>query len=148
MDVKNPAAISREEMDDWVDEGIVNYLGESDDVRSQITAATCIVLPSYREGTPRSLLEAAAMGRPIITTDAVGCREVVDDGVNGYLCKVRDAADLAEKMERMLTLSHDQRAEMGKRGRAKMKAEFDEKIVIKKYLEAISTAIVDHGEDI
>ena len=148
VDVKNPAAISREEMDDWVDEGIVNYLGESDDVRSQITAATCIVLPSYREGTPRSLLEAAAMGRPIITTDAVGCREVVDDGVNGYLCTVRDAADLAEKMERMLTLSHDQRAEMGKRGRAKMKAEFDEKIVIKKYLEAISTAIVDHGEDI
>lgn len=147
VDVKNPAAISFEEMDDWVDEGIVNYLGESDDVRSQITAATCIVLPSYREGTPRSLLEAAAMGRPIITTDAVGCREVVDDGVNGYLCKVRDAADLAEKMEQMLSLSHDQREEMGKRGRAKMEAEFDEQIVIKKYLEAIATIVV-HAEDV
>ena len=148
VDVQNPSAISRAEMDAWVDEGVVNYLGESDDVRNHITAATCIVLPSYREGTPRSLLEAAAMGRPIITTDAVGCREVVDDGVTGYLCKVRDAADLAEKMERMLSLSHDQSEEMGKRGRAKMKAEFDEKIVIKKYLEAISTAIVDHAEDI
>ena len=147
VDVQNPASISRAEMDAWVAEGIVNYLGESDDVRNQITAATCIVLPSYREGTPRSLLEAAAMGRPIITTDAVGCREVVDDGVNGYLCKVRDAADLAEKMERMLSLSHDQRAEMGKQGRAKMVAQFDEQIVIKKYLEAIATIVV-HAEDV
>jgi glycosyltransferase involved in cell wall biosynthesis len=118
----------------------ITYLGTSDDVRVEIAQADCIVLPSYfREGTPRSLLEAAAMGRPIITTDAVGCREVVDDGVNGYLCKVRDAADLAEKMERMLSLSHDQRAEMGKRGRAKVVAEFDEQIVITKYLDAIAS---------
>jgi glycosyltransferase involved in cell wall biosynthesis len=99
LDVKNPAAISWAEMDAWVAEGVVKYLGESDEVRSQIAAATCVVLPSYREGTPRSLLEAAAIARPIITTDAVGCREVVGDGVNGYLCKVRDAADLAVKME-------------------------------------------------
>lgn len=147
VDVQNPAAISRAEMDVWVDEGIVNYLGESDDVRNQIMASTCIVLPSYREGTPRSLLEAASMGRPIITTDAVGCREVVDDGVNGYLCKVRDAADLAEKMERMLSLPHNQRQEMGKRGRTKMEAEFDEQIVIKKYLEAIATIVV-HAEGV
>ena len=77
------------------------------------------------------------MARPIITTDAVGCREVVDDGVNGYLCKVRDAADLAQKMERMLALSPGQRLQMGQRGRAKMQAEFDEQIVIAKYLAAI-----------
>lgn len=137
LDVKNPAAISRLEMDAWVAEGVVTYLGESDDVRSQIAASSCVVLPSYREGTPRSLLEAAAMGRPIITTDAVGCREVVDDGVNGYLCKVRDAADLAEKMEQMLLLSPEMRSEMGRRGREKVEREFDEQIVIRKYLEAI-----------
>ena len=137
LEVQNPAAISRAEMDAWVKEGVVNYLGVSDDVRHQITTADCVVLPSYREGTPRTLLEASAMGRPIVTTDAVGCREVVDDGVNGYLCKVRDAVDLAEKMERMLTLSPEDRRNMGLRGRAKMEAEFDEQIVIRKYLTAI-----------
>ena len=138
VDVQNPAAISRAEMDAWVAEGVVNYLGVSDDVRTQLATADCVVLPSYREGTPRTLLEAAAMACPIITTDAVGCREVVDDGVNGYLCKVREAGDLAEKMERMLSLSPEHRAEMGLRGRTKMVAEFNEQIVIRKYLAAIS----------
>ena len=137
VDVQNPAAISRDEMDAWVAEGVVSYLGVSDDVRAQIAVSDCVVLPSYREGTPRSLLEAAAMARPIITTDAVGCRQVVDDGVNGYLCKVGDAVDLAEKMNRMLSLSIDQRRQMGKNGRLKMEREFDEKLVIKKYLDAI-----------
>lgn len=137
VDVQNPAAISGGEMDEWVAEGVVNYLGVSDDVRDQIATADCVVLPSYREGTPRTLLEAAAMARAIITTDTVGCREVVDNGVNGYLCKVRDVEDLADKMEQMLMLSPEQRSEMGRRGRAKMEAEFDEQIVIKKYLAAI-----------
>jgi glycosyltransferase involved in cell wall biosynthesis len=138
LDVQNPAAIARSKMAAWVAEGVVNYLGVSDDVRAQIATADCIVLPSYREGTPRTLLEAAAMARPIITTDAVGCREVVDDGVNGYLCQVRDAADLAAKMEQILSLPSEQRAEMGLRGRVKMEAKFDVQIVIDKYLAAIS----------
>ncbi len=81
------------------------------------------------------------MGRPIITTDAVGCREVVDDGLNGFLCKVRNAGDLAEKMEKMLSLTQGQRTEMGLRGRAKMVAEFDEQIVIQKYLATIESIL-------
>ncbi len=137
LDVQNPAAISRKQMDAWVEEGVVRYLGVSDDVRAEIAAANCVVLPSYREGTPRTLLEAAAMGRPIITTDAVGCREVVDDGMNGYLCRPRDAADLAEKMERMTALSPGELEVMGQRGRQKVEREFDEQIVISKYLDAI-----------
>ena len=137
VDVQNPTAISHMEMEAWVVEGVVNYLGVSEDVRTQLATADCVVLPSYREGTPRTLLEAAAMACPIITTDAVGCREVVDDGVNGYLCKVRDAGDLAAKMELMLSLSREQHSEMGQRGRAKMVAMFDEQIVIGKYLAAI-----------
>jgi glycosyltransferase involved in cell wall biosynthesis len=138
LDVQNPGAITRAQMDSLIASGMI-YLGMSDDVRVQIATADCIVLPSYyREGTPRTLLEAAAMGRPIITTDAVGCREVVDDGVNGYLCKVRDSGDLAKKMEQMLALPTEARAEMGKRGREKVELEFDEQIVIRKYLEAIS----------
>jgi len=137
VDVQNPAAISRVQMDAWVAEGFVNYLGVSDDVRAEIAAADCVVLPSYREGTSHTLLEAAAMGRPIITTDAVGCREVVDDEHNGFLCKPYDAGDLAEKMHRMLSLTENERSEMGLRGREKMERQFDEQIVIRKYLEAI-----------
>jgi glycosyltransferase involved in cell wall biosynthesis len=143
VDVQNPAAISRAQMDEWVKQGFVTYLGVSDDVRAEIVQADCIVLPSYREGTPRTLLEAAAMGRPIITTNAVGCREVVDDGINGYLCQTRNAADLAAKMEQMLALTHQQRQDMGLRGRAKMEAEFDEQIVINKYLAAIEAILAE-----
>jgi glycosyltransferase involved in cell wall biosynthesis len=137
LDVQNPAAISREQMDEWVAEGVVNYLGVSDDVREQIAQADCVVLPSYREGTPRTLLEAAAMARPLIATDAVGCREVVEDGVNGYLCRVKDADDLADRMERMIKLSHEERTAMGLRGREKVEREFDERFVIDAYLKAI-----------
>jgi glycosyltransferase involved in cell wall biosynthesis len=137
LDIQNPGAISPQEMEKLVERGVI-YLGPSDDVRIEIAKADCIVLPSYyREGTPRALLEAAAMGRPIITTDSVGCREVVDVGQNGYLCKVRDARDLAVQMERILSLTPEQRRQMSLYGRQKMEREFDEKIVIKKYLDAI-----------
>lgn len=137
VDVLNPAAISRSEVEAWASAGVIRYLGASDDVRQEIAHADCIVLPSYREGTPRSLLEAAAMGRPIITTDAVGCREVVQDGTNGFLCKVADSEDLAAKMEHMLRLSYDERTQMGVQGRKMVEASFDEKLVLTKYLNAI-----------
>jgi glycosyltransferase involved in cell wall biosynthesis len=139
VDTQNPSGISKTQLDAWVAQGHVTYLGVSSDVRPNIAEADCIVLPSYREGTPRSLLEAAAMGRPIITTEAVGCRDVVEDGVTGYLCRVRDGVDLAAKMERMLALTDAQRALMGARGRAKMERQFDERIVIEKYLQTIET---------
>jgi glycosyltransferase involved in cell wall biosynthesis len=141
LDVQNPAAISRKQMDDWVAEGVVRYLGVSDDVREEITQADCVVLPSYREGIPRTLLEAAAMARPIVTTDSVGCRDVVDDGVNGYLCKPQDASELAEKMERIVSMTNAERVAMGLLGRKKVGRQFDEEIVIRKYLEAIEIAI-------
>ena len=141
VDVQNPAAISRQQMHAWVEEGVISYLGETDDVRSFIKDADCVVLPSYREGTPRSLLEAAAMGRTIITTDAPGCRDVVDHGVNGYLCQVKDAKDLAQKMAALCALSHDQRSEMGRQGRLKVEKTFDERIVIRRYLEEINRVL-------
>lgn len=141
VDVQNPTAISREQMMAWVNEGVVRYLGATDDVKRYLAEADCVVLPSYSEGTPRSLLEAAAMGKPIITTDAVGCRDVVDDGVNGFLCKVRDAEDLADKMIRMIQLSPELRTAMGLRGREKIEREFDEKIVIERYLVAIRNVV-------
>jgi len=134
----NPTAIPPETVAAWEREGVVRYLGSAEDVRPHIAHADCVVLPSfYREGTPRSLLEAASMGRPVITTDAVGCRETVDDGVTGFLCQPRDAADLAATMRRMMDMAPAARTEMGQRGRAKMEAEFDERIVIESYLQAV-----------
>ena len=141
LDVQNPAAISRSQMNQWVSEGVINYLGTTDDVRPYINSTDCVVLPSYREGVPRSLLEAAAIGRPIITTNAVGCKEVVDDGVNGFLCRPRDAANLANKLEQMLLLSVAQRTAMGLRGREKIEREFDERAVIGKYLEKMALIV-------
>ena len=141
LDVQNPAAISTEQMRTWTEQGFVKYLGTSDDVREHIAHADCIVLPSYREGTPRSLLEAAAMAKPIIATNVVGCKEVVVDGENGLLCEVKNALDLASKMKEMFLLSDGERKVMGEKGRLKMEQEFDEKIVIQKYLQAIDLVL-------
>jgi glycosyltransferase involved in cell wall biosynthesis len=137
VDAANANAIDANELRSWEEEGLVTYLGRTDDVRPYIAQADCIVLPSYREGVPRSLLEAAAMARPIIATDVVGCRDAVVDKVNGYLCKVKDPVDLAEKMEQMIALTPAQRAAMGTAGRNKVETEFDEQIVIQKYLTAL-----------
>lgn len=138
LNVQNPDAISHLKMDEWVTEGVVNYLGYTDNVIDEIYAADCVVLPSYYpEGVPRSLLESAAIGRPIITTDTTGCREVVDHGINGFLCRPRDALDLADKMGRILSLSHQELAQMGRASRRLAEATFDEQVVIQKYLQAI-----------
>lgn len=137
LDVKNPTAVSGEQMDEWVAEGVVEYLGVADDVKPYLAAADCVVLPSYREGVPRSLLEAAAMGRPIVTTDAVGCRDAVDDGVSGLLCRTRNADDLAVKLLQIIEMPVEDRAKIGLAGRSKMELEFDENIVIDRYLYVI-----------
>lgn len=139
----NPTAIKENEMQKWEREGAIEYIGTSDDVISVISEYDCIVLPSYREGLSRVLLEAASMAKPIITTNVPGCKEVVDDGVNGYLCEVKDADSLAEQMRKMLKLTNEERSEMGRRGREKVVKEFDEKIVIKKYEETIASILKD-----
>lgn len=137
LDVENPKAISRKILNGWVEDGLVNYLGSTNNVADFIAQAHCIILPSYREGLSHSLLEAAAMARPIIVTNTPGCREVVDDKKNGYLCRHRDSCDLASKMEKLLLLSEEERAVMGKKGREKVLHEFDENIVISHYLQEI-----------
>lgn len=142
LDVNNPSAVSRAEMQVWVDEGIVNYLGFSDTVEEEIAKVDCMVLPSfYREGVPKSLLEAGAMGKPIVTTDNVGCRETVDHGVNGYLCQTRSTASLVEMLTKMIEHTHQERLDMGLASRQKVENEFDEKIIINKYLTAIESII-------
>ncbi|MGP1719223.1 glycosyltransferase family 4 protein [Shewanella frigidimarina] len=139
LDVDNPSAVSKSQMDKWMQEGVINYLGVSDNVEAEISLVDCMVLPSYyREGVPKSLLEAGAMGKPIVTTDNVGCRETVDEGINGYLCEARSVTSLIQALDRIINLTHEQRLEMGKNSREKVEREFDEKIVIDKYLLAIN----------
>ncbi|MGF1685056.1 glycosyltransferase family 4 protein [Photobacterium minamisatsumaniensis] len=143
LDVDNPSAVSSEDMNSWVNEGVIEYLGVSDKVEDEIAKIDCMVLPSfYREGVPKSLLEAGAMGKPIITTDSVGCRETVDHNVNGYICKPRDLDSLVEQLNKFILLSHDERLLMGQASRNKVEEEFDEKIVIEKYSRAIQSCVL------
>jgi glycosyltransferase involved in cell wall biosynthesis len=138
VDAANRTAIDAATVKSWQEEGVIEYLGTADDVRPHIAAAYCVVLPSYREGAPRTLIEAAAMARPLIATDVPGCRSVVDDGVTGYLCKVRDADDLAWRVDTFLALPPPERAQMGLAGRAKVAKSFDQAIVVQAYQDALT----------
>ena len=138
IDNGNPAAVPRSEIDLWQKNHIAEYLGEFSDVRPFICASDCVVLPSYREGTPKSLLEASAMEKPIITTDVPGCREVIEDGVTGFIVPIRNVTKLAEAMRKILELSSEERVAMGKAGREKVVVEFSESKVIESYLRELN----------
>lgn len=138
IEERNPKSVRQEDIDGWMQEGVVHYKGSTDDVRPFMEDADCVVLPTYYgEGTPRTLLEAAALGRPIITSDWSGCRDVVEDGVNGYLCEPRNTIDLHQKLIKFHQLSADQRSRMGLAGRDKVERQYDEDIVIGCYRDAI-----------
>lgn len=139
-DADNRTAVSREQIDAWVAEGLVQYLGATDDVRPFLGSADCVVLPSYREGLPRSLLEAAAMGKPLIATDVPGCREIVSDGENGFLCTARDPSSLAAAIRKLLALPAGARAAMGAKSRQMVEDRYDEKFVHRLYLDALQAA--------
>ena len=133
----NPGSVSELDLKRWVNEGVVKWLGQVDDVRPWIAKASVFVLPSYyREGVPRSSQEAMAMARPVITTDWVGCRETVKDGVNGFLVPVRDPSALAKAMERFL-LSVDLIANMGREGRRIAEERFDARVITRQIVEAM-----------
>jgi glycosyltransferase involved in cell wall biosynthesis len=137
-DPADPQCVDGAVLEAAVREGVVEMPGHTDDVRPFIAAADCVVLPSYyREGVPRSLLEAASMGRPIIAADSVGTREPVRDGLNGYLCRPRDPGDLAAKMKTMMESTPAARASMGEASRRIATESFDERVVLGAYLEAV-----------
>jgi glycosyltransferase involved in cell wall biosynthesis len=142
LDSKNPSAIPQALMSEWVLSGHITYGGVSDKVEDEILAAHCIVLPSYyREGVPRSLLEGAAMGRPIVTTDNVGCRDAVVENISGYLCTPRDSTNLAYFLEKIVLMSNEERAKMGKASRAHMEESFDENKVISRYKSIVNSLL-------
>jgi len=139
IDTDNPEGISLSTIKEWQAAGMIEYMGSTSDVKPYIGDADCIVLPSYyKEGIPRILMEAAAMEKPIITTNNIGCIETVDNGINGFLCEMKDEQDLADKMELFLKLTAEQRQELGKAGREKMEKEFDYKIIIEIYLNKLN----------
>ncbi|MDY4006713.1 MAG: glycosyltransferase family 4 protein [Fusobacterium varium] len=132
------SGITEEYMNKLQEENIINYLGTVDYPENVIKEIDCLVLPSYREGISKVLMEGAAMEKPIIATNVTGCKEIVDDGENGYLVNVKDSFDLAQKMEKFILLPKEERKKMGKKGREKILKEFDEKIIIDIYRDKIS----------
>ena len=139
---EHPDGVSYELVEQWNQQDIIRYHGETEDIRPFLVETDCVVLPSYfGEGVPRILLEAASMARPIITTDHVGCREVVQHGMNGLLCLPRNSKSLIDAIELFLSMPLQERDKMGMEGRKKTLLEFDEAIIVQNYLKAVNRVI-------
>ena len=132
----NPSAITQEELNGFVKEGNVEFLGKVDDIRGALQQASIFVLPSYTEGMPRSTMEAMSMGRPIITTDAPGCRETVVEGVNGFMVPVKNAEKLAEAMGKFI-LNPGLIGTMGKESRRIAEEKYDVRRINQVILKAM-----------
>lgn len=141
LDPGNRSAIRQAELERWIADGVIEYLGPSEDVRPHIAAASVIVLPSYREGLPRALLEGAAMGRPLVATDVPGCREVVEHGTNGFLCEAKSAGSLAKAMAALIGMAGGERARMGLAARRRVEERFSEERVVEAYLAALKALV-------
>lgn len=123
-------------LEELASKGVVNYHGMVRNVREILAKTHCTIHPSfYPEGISNVLLESCACARPIITTDRSGCRETIDDGVNGFVVKQRDSKDLIEKVEKFIALTHEQKMQMGLAGRSKVEREFDRQVVVDAYLK-------------
>ena len=125
--------ISESDVAKWVNEGVINYLGYTYDVRPYIDASDCIVLPSYREGNANVLMQGASMEKPLLTSNVVGCNNLVIEGETGFLFEVKNVDDIVTKMEKMIQLSTTEREEMGKKGRIFMQKNYNKSIVLKAY---------------
>ncbi|UCJ06328.1 glycosyltransferase family 4 protein [Chitinophaga pendula] len=138
INVNNPSAIGEDTVKGWVKEGLVTYHGSVDDVKPFILSSSCVVLPSYREGMSTILMESAALGLPIITTNIPGCRELVEDKVTGFLCEAKDAKGLAMQMDHFINMSDADRGQMGRLGRIKIERQFGLKKVFEIYSQIIT----------
>lgn len=139
----NPSKMDKWLFEKYVADGVIEYLGYVDDVRPHINNSDCVCLPSYREGTPRSLLEAAALGKPLIATDVPGCRQIVRDGYNGFLCDVRSSASLANTMLKMCSLPESSLKLLGSNSKSIVISEYDETLVLRAYFGAMNLIFHD-----
>lgn len=146
VDRENPMSVSPAQLKEWQTGGVVEWWGHREDMADVLRQAHIICLPSYREGLPKILLEAAAAGRPIIAGDVPGCTEIVIDGVNGLLVPVRNAEKLAAALKRLIE-SRELRETMGKRGRALVEKEFSVEMVNARILALYRDAIQHHGNN-
>ena len=137
LGVSNHSAVSEAEVAGWQGEGILEYRGATDDVRPVIAESHVLVLPSYREGMPRTVLEAAAMGRPAIVTDVPGCRQAIEANKTGWLCKVRSTDSLAEQMLEFIAMGPEERQQAGTAARERMEASFSEARVVQASLDCL-----------
>lgn len=138
LGISNHSAISKEEVARWQQEGILEYLGATDDVRPLIAESHVLILPSYREGMPRTVLEAAAMGRPAIVTDVPGCRQAIEAGKTGWLCDVRSDVSLASQMANVVAMDTAELQQAGRAARERMEAFFCESRVVQAYLDCLA----------
>ncbi len=139
IDDGNPASINNQQLIEWVENGIVKYFGHIKDIRPLIQKSDCVVLPSYREGMSRLLTEAIAMEKPVISSDTPGCKDIVDDGENGFLVPVKNSDALVEAFIKFLNLDEPQRLSMGRKGRIKAINEFDDEVIAKQFLGFIDS---------
>ena len=135
--VSNRTAIAEKEVNAWIANGWIEFIGETEDVRPLIELSHVLVLPSYREGMPRTVLEAAAMGRPAIVSDVPGCRQAIEQNVTGWLCEVKNSRSLAHAMERVLNMTSNERQQAGHAARERMVEMFSEDLVINAYFKCL-----------
>ncbi len=142
----HPDSITQDDLNKWENEGLINYYGFADDVRPYLVKADCFVFPSfYNEGVPRCLMEAASMELPVITSNNRGCKEVVLNNSNGYLCNLNDPFDLADKMEKIINLPEEERKKMGRNGRNLVLKKFDVHKIISEYANTLISPFENPG---
>lgn len=138
LGANNPACVNSQQMSEWEQTGAIKYVGETSNVQPYIEQSHCVVLPSYREGVSRVLLEAASMEKPIIASNVPGCREIVIDGANGFLCEPKNSSSLIACMMHMLSLSVEERKSFGQNGRELVRRLYDEKNIVRLYKDKLN----------
>ncbi|MEP1097043.1 MAG: glycosyltransferase family 4 protein [Cyclobacteriaceae bacterium] len=141
IDEGHARSISKVEVDDWVAEGLIKYLPHYDGIQDLIAKHELVVLPSFREGTPRTLLEGAALGKALLASNVPGCKEVVVDGINGFLFEVQNPKSLADKVKLYQSLSSHEKAQLGVNSRKLVEDKFDENYIIRAYKETIAQIV-------
>ena len=146
VDEQNPLSLTKEIIDSWVNEGFIEWWGHKQNMPEVLKLAHIVALPSYREGLPKVLLEAASIGRALVATDAPGCREIVRDGVNGFLVQAKESKCLAEAIEKLI-LNKELRTQMGLKSREIIETELSSEIINKQFIELYNSAIKLSGTE-
>ena len=137
----DPRSVRKQELLEWVETGTIKYFGSQKDILPFLRSSDCLVLPSYREGMPRSVIEAMAVALPVIATDVPGCRSAIENEVNGLLVPVRNSTALSEAMVRMYNMPQEERMDMGRLNRVRAVSEFDVRHIVETYLELIKNVL-------